>query len=52
VRSPQAEWLRRILLRIHAYAAFALLALVALHVGVAIQDTMTAGRPGGPSHGE
>jgi hypothetical protein len=28
------------------------LALVALHVGIAIQDTMTAGRPDGPTHGE
>ena len=32
------------LLRWHAYIAFALLALVALHIGVAIQDYMTAQR--------
>ena len=37
---------------VHAYSAFALLALVALHVGIAIHDSMTAGRPGGPTHGE
>lgn len=49
---PEGAGYDEILLRIHAYAAFALLALVALHVGVAIQDTMTAGRPGGPTHGE
>jgi cytochrome b561 len=49
---PEGAGYDEILLRVHAYAAFALLALVALHVGVAIQDTMTAGRPGGPSHGE
>ena len=49
---PEGAGYDEILLRIHAYAAFALLALVALHVGIAIQDTMTAGRPGGPTHGE
>jgi len=49
---PEGAGYDEILLRVHAYAAFALLAAVALHVGVAIQDTMTAGRPGGPAHGE
>jgi cytochrome b561 len=49
---PEGAGYDEILLRVHAYAAFALLALVALHVGIAIQDTMTAGRPGGPTHGE
>jgi cytochrome b561 len=35
------EWL----LRAHAYFAFALLALIALHIGVAIQDYMNDARP-------
>ena len=39
---PEGAGYDEILLRVHAYAAFALLALVALHVGIAIQDTMTA----------
>jgi cytochrome b561 len=47
---PEGAGYDEILLRVHAYAAFAL-ALVTLHVGIAIQDTTTAGRPGGPSHG-
>jgi hypothetical protein len=29
-----------------------IIATTALHVGVATQDTMTAGRPGGPTHSE
>jgi len=38
------EWL----LRAHAYFAFALLALIALHIGVAIQDYMIDVRPSAP----
>lgn len=49
---PEGAGYDEFLLRIHAYAAFALLTLVALHVGVAMQDMMTAGRPGGPGRGE
>jgi hypothetical protein len=38
-----------LLLHWHAYAAFALLALVALHVGIAMQDYMaTADTPASP----
>jgi cytochrome b561 len=49
---PEGAGYDEILLRVHAYAAFALLALVAFHIGAAIQDTMTAGRPRGPTQGE
>jgi cytochrome b561 len=49
---PEGAGYDEILLRVHAYAAFALLALVAFHIGMAIQDTMTAGRARGPTHGE
>ena len=37
-----------LLLRMHAYMAFALLALVALHIGIAMQDYMTRNYPGAP----
>ena len=43
---PEGAGYDEILLRLHAYAAFALLALVAFHIGMAIQDTLTAGQPG------
>jgi cytochrome b561 len=42
---PEGAGYDEILLRVHAYTAFALLALVAFHIGMAIADTMTAGRP-------
>ncbi len=42
---PEGAGYDEVLLRLHAYAAFALLALVAFHIGMAIQDTMTAGQP-------
>jgi cytochrome b561 len=45
---PEGAGYDELLLRLHAYAAFALLALVAFHIGMAIQDTMTAGRPEAP----
>ena len=38
---PQGAGYDGLLLQYHAYFAFALLALVALHIGVAIQDYMT-----------
>jgi cytochrome b561 len=38
--SPYAD----LLLQVHAYLAFGLLALVALHVGIAIQDHMLRAR--------
>jgi len=44
---PEGAGYDEILLRVHAYAAFCLLALVAFHIGAAIQDTMTAGQPRG-----
>jgi cytochrome b561 len=43
---PEGAGYDEILLRLHAYAAFALLALVAFHIGMAIQDTLTAEQPG------
>jgi len=49
---PEGAGYDEILLRLHAYAAFALLALVAFHIGMAIQDTMTAGKPGEGSDGQ
>ncbi|MBN8934965.1 MAG: cytochrome b/b6 domain-containing protein [Rhizobiales bacterium] len=42
---PQGWGYERLFLRAHAYLAFALLALTALHIGVAIQDYMTGVRP-------
>jgi cytochrome b561 len=42
---PEGAGYDEILLQWHAYFAFALLALVALHIGVAIQDYMTDQRP-------
>jgi cytochrome b561 len=42
------EWL----LYGHAYLAFGLMALVALHIGVAIQDYMTDERPPAPVRGD
>jgi cytochrome b561 len=42
---PEGAGYDDILLRGHAYVAFGLLALVALHIGVAIQDYMTGDRP-------
>ncbi|MBM3529622.1 MAG: cytochrome b [Alphaproteobacteria bacterium] len=45
---PEGLGYDALLLKWHAYAAFALLALVVLHIGIAIQDYMTADRP--PPH--
>jgi cytochrome b561 len=42
---PEGAGYDELLLRGHAYFAFALLALIALHIGVAIQDYMTDARP-------
>jgi cytochrome b561 len=42
---PQGAGYADLLLQLHAYVAFALLALVAVHIGVAMQDYMTRGRP-------
>ena len=42
---PEGAGYDELLLHAHAYFAFALLALVALHIGVAIQDYMTDQRP-------
>jgi cytochrome b561 len=42
---PEGAGYDELLLQWHAYFAFALLALVALHIGVAIQDYMTDQRP-------
>lgn len=42
---PEGAGYDELLLRGHAYFAFALLALIALHIGVAIQDSMTDARP-------
>jgi cytochrome b561 len=41
---PQGAGYGDLLLGLHAYIAFALLAVVALHIGVAMQDTMTGER--------
>jgi cytochrome b561 len=49
---PEGAGYDELLLRLHAYAAFALLALVAFHIGMAIQDTLTAGQPGEGGDGE
>jgi cytochrome b561 len=42
---PEGAGYDELLLRAHAYFAFMLLALIALHIGVAIQDYMTDVRP-------
>jgi cytochrome b561 len=42
---PEGAGYDGLLLQYHAYFAFTLLALVALHIGVAIQDYMTDRRP-------
>jgi cytochrome b561 len=42
---PEGAGYDALLLQWHAYFAFGLLALIALHIGVAIQDYMTADRP-------
>lgn len=44
---PKGAGFDEILLHAHAYLAFALLVLVALHIGVAIHDYMTDARPSG-----
>jgi cytochrome b561 len=41
---PEGAGYSDLLLRMHAYIAFLLLALVALHIGIAMQDYMTRGR--------
>jgi cytochrome b561 len=41
---PEGAGYDEVLLKLHAYFAFGLLALVALHIGVAIQDYMTGER--------
>ena len=43
---PEGAGYDEVLLHLHAYTAFALLGLVALHIGMAIQDTLTAEQPG------
>jgi cytochrome b561 len=43
---PEGAGYDELLLHAHAYVAFGLLALVALHIGVAIQDYMTGVRHG------
>ena len=45
---PQGTGFGELLLRLHAYIAFGLLALMALHIGAAMQDYMTSGSPGEP----
>jgi cytochrome b561 len=42
---PEGAGYDELLLHAHAYFAFALLALIALHIGVAVQDYMTDARP-------
>ncbi len=42
---PEGAGYDEVLLHAHAYFAFGLLALIALHIGVAIQDYMTDARP-------
>jgi cytochrome b561 len=42
---PEGAGYDELLLHAHAYFAFALLALIALHIGIAIQDYMTDARP-------
>lgn len=49
---PEGAGYDEILLYGHAYLAFGLLALVALHIGVAIQDYMTDARPDTPPPAE
>jgi cytochrome b561 len=49
---PEGAGYDEILLRVHAYTAFALLALVAFHIGAAVADTMTAGQPGDSRNGD
>jgi cytochrome b561 len=44
---PEGAGYDGILLQYHAYMAFALLALVALHIGIAMQDYMTDRHPDG-----
>ena len=41
---PEGAGYADLLLQLHAYIAFVLLALVALHIGIAMQDYMTRGR--------
>jgi cytochrome b561 len=41
---PEGAGYADLLLQLHAYLAFALLALVALHIGIAMQDYMTRDR--------
>lgn len=47
---PEGAGYDELLLRFHAYFAFALLALIALHIGTAIQDYMTDARPSAESN--
>jgi cytochrome b561 len=47
---PEGAGYDGLLFHAHAYAAFGLLALVALHVGIAIQDTLTADRTAGSTN--
>jgi cytochrome b561 len=42
---PEGAGYYDLLLQAHAYFAFGLLALIALHIGIAIQDYMTDARP-------
>lgn len=42
---PEGAGYDELLLQCHAYFAFGLLALIALHIGIAIQDYMTHNRP-------
>jgi cytochrome b561 len=44
---PEGAGYADLLLQMHAYIAFALLALVAFHIGAAMQDYMTQGRSNG-----
>lgn len=44
---PEGAGYDGILLQVHAYLAFGLLALVALHIGIAMQDYMTDRHPDG-----
>lgn len=45
---PQSTGFGELLLRLHAYIAFTLLALVALHIGAAMHDYMTSEPPAEP----
>jgi cytochrome b561 len=44
---PESTGFGELLLRLHAYIAFGLLALVALHIGAAMHDYMTSELPAG-----